>query len=73
MLCADMSDPTDHPLVRVRRGALIAGVTPGLAKWLGWDPTLVRFGYVVVTLLSAGFPGVLIYILLWILMPREPA
>jgi phage shock protein PspC (stress-responsive transcriptional regulator) len=33
----------------------------------------VRFGYVVVTLLSAGFPGVLIYILLWILMPREPA
>ena len=73
MLCADMSDPTDHPLVRVRRGALIGGVCGGLAKWLGWDPTLVRFGYVVVTLLSAGFPGVLIYILLWILMPREPA
>ncbi len=73
MLCADMSDPTDHPLVRVRRGALIAWVCGGLAKWLGWDPTLVRFGYVVVTLLSAGFPGVLIYILLWILMPREPA
>ncbi len=73
MLCADMSDPTDEPLVRVRRGALIAGVCGGLAKWLGWDPTLVRFGYVVVTLLSAGFPGVLIYILLWILMPREPA
>ncbi len=73
MLCADMSDPTDHPLVRVRRGALIAGVCGGLAKWLGWDPTLVRFGYVVVTLLSAAFPGILIYILLWILMPREPA
>jgi phage shock protein PspC (stress-responsive transcriptional regulator) len=52
---------------------LIAGVCGGLAKWLGWDPTLVRFGYVVVTLLSAAFPGLLIYILLWILMPREPA
>lgn len=73
ILFADMSDPTDHPLVRVRQGALIAGVCGGLAKWLGWYPTLVRFGYVVVTLLSAAFPGILIYILLWILMPLEPA
>lgn len=68
-----MTDPTDHPLQRVRDGALIAGVCGGLAKWLGWDPTLVRFAYVVVSLLSAAFPGILVYILLWILMPREPA
>lgn len=68
-----MNDPTDHPLMRVRDGALIAGVCGGIAKWLGWDPTLVRFGYVVLSILSAAFPGVLVYILLWILMPREPA
>jgi phage shock protein PspC (stress-responsive transcriptional regulator) len=68
-----MSDSTDHPLLRVRQGALIAGVCGGLAKWLGWNATLVRFFYVVVSLLSAAFPGILIYILLWILMPREPA
>ena len=68
-----MSDSTDHPLLRVRQGALIAGVCGGLAKWLGWNPTLVRFFYVIVSLLSAAFPGILIYILLWILMPREPA
>lgn len=67
-----MTDPTDHPLMRVRQGALIAGVCGGLAKWLGWDPTLVRFGYVVVSILSAAFPGILVYILLWILMPLEP-
>jgi phage shock protein PspC (stress-responsive transcriptional regulator) len=48
-------------------------VCGGLAKWLGWDPTLVRLAYVVVSLLSAAFPGILVYILLWILMPREPA
>jgi phage shock protein PspC (stress-responsive transcriptional regulator) len=66
-------DPTDHPLMRVRDGALIAGVCGGIAKWLGWDPTLVRFGYVVLSLLSAAFPGILVYILLWILMPQEPA
>ncbi len=67
-----MSDPTDHPLMRVRDGALIAGVCGGIAKWLGWDPTLVRFGYVVLSILSAAFPGILVYILLWILMPLEP-
>ena len=66
-------DPTSRPLMRVRDGALIAGVCGGLAKWLGWDPTLVRFGYVVLSILSAAFPGIIVYILLWILMPQEPA
>jgi phage shock protein PspC (stress-responsive transcriptional regulator) len=70
--CMTMTDPTDHPLMRVRDGALIAGVCGGLAKWLGWDPTLVRFAYVVVSILSAAFPGILVYIVLWILMPLEP-
>ena len=68
-----MDDPLSQPLMRVRQGKLIAGVCGGIAKWLGWDPTLVRLGYVVLSVISAGFPGVLIYILLWILMPQEPA
>jgi phage shock protein PspC (stress-responsive transcriptional regulator) len=58
--------------MRVRQGALIAGVCGGIAKWLGLDPTIVRFLYAALTLLSAAFPGIIIYILLWILMPREP-
>ena len=68
-----MDDPLSQPLMRVRQGKLIAGVCGGIAKWLGWDPTLVRLGYVVLSVISAGFPGLLIYILLWILMPQEPA
>ena len=68
-----MDDPLSQPLMRVRQGKLIAGVCGGIAKWLGWDPTLVRLGYVVLSVISAGFPGLLIYILLWILMPLEPA
>jgi len=67
-----MDDPLSQPLMRVRQGKLIAGVCGGIAKWLGWDPTLVRLGYVVLSVLSAGFPGLLIYILLWILTPQEP-
>jgi phage shock protein C len=67
-----MDDPLSQPLMRVRQGKIIAGVCGGIAKWLGWDPTLVRLGYVVLSVVSAGFPGLLIYILLWILMPQEP-
>jgi phage shock protein C len=67
-----IDDPLQQPLMRVRQGKLIAGVCGGIAKWLGWDPTLVRLGYVILTVVSAGFPGVLIYIVLWILMPQEP-
>jgi phage shock protein C len=68
-----MDDPLSQPLMRVRQGKLIGGVCGGIAKWLGWDPTLVRIGYVILSVLSVGFPGLLIYILLWILMPLEPA
>jgi len=49
---------------------MIAGVCGGLAEWLGWDVTLVRVAYVVLSVLSAGFPGVLVYVLLWIVMPE---
>lgn len=50
---------------------VIAGVCAGLAEWLGWDVALVRVLYLVVSLFSAGFPGVIAYIILWIVMPEE--
>ncbi len=59
-----------NPLHRSRRNRMIAGVCAGLARWLGWDATLVRFLYVVVSILSVAFPGILVYIVLWILMPE---
>ncbi len=59
------------PLLRSRRNSMIAGVCGGLANWLGWDPTLVRLLYVLVSVLSAAFPGIIVYILLWVLMPKE--
>jgi len=48
---------------------VIAGVCAGLAEWLGWTPTRVRVIYVLLSILFAAFPGILIYILLWILLP----
>jgi phage shock protein PspC (stress-responsive transcriptional regulator) len=59
-----------NPLRRSRQHRMIAGVCGGLAEWLGWDPTVVRVLYVVVSVLSAGFPGILAYIVLWMVMPE---
>lgn len=50
---------------------VIAGVCGGLAEWLGRDVALVRLLYLLLSIFSAGFPGVLAYIILWILMPEE--
>lgn len=52
---------------------MIAGVCGGFAEWMGWDPTLVRLGYVVVSLLSVAFPGLLVYLVLWLVTPQEDA
>ena len=59
------------PLHRSRDNKMIAGVCGGIAEWLGWDPTLVRVAYVVCSTASAAFPGVFVYVVLWILMPRR--
>ena len=64
-----MIDPR-RPLRRSRRHRMIAGVCGGIAEWLGWDPTLVRVLYVVGSILSAAFPGILVYIILWIIVPN---
>jgi len=60
------------PLMRSQTDKMIAGVCGGLAKWLGWDPTVVRVAYVIVSILSAAFPGILVYLVLWVVMPIEP-
>ncbi|MBN1971702.1 MAG: PspC domain-containing protein [Candidatus Delongbacteria bacterium] len=51
--------------------SLIAGVCGGLAEWLGWDVTFVRIFYILISVVSAAFPGVMIYIILSIVMPSE--
>jgi phage shock protein PspC (stress-responsive transcriptional regulator) len=62
-----------RPLRLSRRDRKIAGVCGGLAEWLGWDPTLVRVLYLLISIVSAAFPGVLVYLILWLVVPRAPA
>ena len=58
------------PLRRSRSDRMIAGVVGGLAKYFGLDPTLARVLYVVASIVSAAFPGILVYVLLWAIVPE---
>ena len=60
------------PLYRSRRNSILGGVCGGIAEWLGWSPSWVRLLYVVVSVLSAAFPGTIVYIILWIVVPKAP-
>ena len=57
-------------LRRPRQGRMIAGVVAGLADRFGLERTLARVLYVIVSVVSVAFPGILIYLLLWIIIPE---
>ena len=57
-------------LYRVREGRVVAGVCAGLAAHFGIDPTLVRLGFALLTILGAG-TGILLYLCAWIVIPEE--
>lgn len=58
-------------LSRSRNDRVLAGVMGGIARRFGWNPTLVRVLFVLVSILSAAFPGIVVYLILWLLMPEE--
>ena len=60
-----------RPLRRSVANRVIAGVCGGLAEYFGLDPTVVRVVYVLLSILSAAFPGILIYLILWVLIPER--
>ncbi len=61
---------TPRPLLRrSRKNKMLGGVCGGIAEWLGWDPTAVRLAYILLSILSAAFPGLLVYLILWLVTP----
>jgi phage shock protein C len=56
-------------LKRSSSNKMLAGVCGGIAEYFDLDPTLVRIGYVLLSLISTGFPGLLAYGILAIVMP----
>ena len=51
---------------------MIAGVCAGIAEYLGWSVGLTRLLFVLVSVLSVAFPGILVYLVLWLLIPEGP-
>lgn len=50
---------------------MLAGVCAGVAEYFDLDPTLVRVGYAALTVFSAGFPGILLYAIMALVMPNK--
>jgi phage shock protein C len=62
---------TGRTLRRSSSDKMIAGVVGGIARYFGIDSTLARVGYVILSVISVAFPGLLVYIVLWLIMPEE--
>lgn len=60
-------------LSRSRNDRMLAGVVGGIAARFGRNSTLLRVVYIIVSIASAAFPGILVYLILWLLMPEEGA
>ena len=58
-------------LYRSNRHNMIAGVMGGIAERFGWNVTLLRIIFVLVSCISAAFPGILVYLVLWLIMPKQ--
>lgn len=58
------------PVRRSRTNRMIAGVIGGLAEYWSIDATLARVIFVIVSVISAAFPGILVYALLWLVIPE---
>jgi phage shock protein PspC (stress-responsive transcriptional regulator) len=65
------TEPPEERLHRSRRNRMVAGVASGLADYFDVDPTLVRIGFVVLTLM--GGLAVPLYVAGWLLIPDEGA
>lgn len=66
------ADAARPGLRRSREKRMIAGVIGGLSERFDLNVTMLRVVYVVVSILSVAFPGILVYLLLWIIVPLEP-
>lgn len=58
-------------LSRSRNDRVLAGVMGGIARRFGWNSTLTRILFVIISIASAAFPGIIVYLALWLLLPQD--
>ncbi len=62
---------TPRPFTRSTTDRVLAGVMGGIARRFGWNSTLVRILFVILSIASVAFPGIIVYLILWLLMPED--
>lgn len=58
-------------LRRSVQNRMIGGICGGIAEYFNLDPTVVRVVYVLLSILSVAFPGIVVYLILWMLIPER--
>ena len=58
-------------LTKSNSNKMLAGVLGGIGEYFGIDPTLVRVAFCCLSVFSAGFPGLLLYIILALVVPKD--
>lgn len=66
-----MSNTNRSGIIRDSRHAMLGGVCAGIANRMGWSHNGTRVGYVLVSIISAAFPGLLVYLILWLVLPTD--
>ena len=61
------------PPFRRSRNKVIAGVCAGCADWLRWSPATGRFAFALFSVMSVIVPGIVVYLIVWTIMPKPPA
>ena len=59
-------------LYRSTSNKMLAGVCGGIAEYFNVDPTIIRLAYVLLSVFTAAFPGIIVYILAMIIIPSDP-
>lgn len=66
-----MINVKNKKLYKSTNNKMLSGVCAGFADFIGIDPTIVRVIYALVSFFTGGFPGVIIYIMLAIIIPED--
>ncbi len=63
---------TNKKLYRSQENSMLGGVCGGIAEYFSVDPTLIRLAYVLLSLFTAAFPGLILYIICLLIIPNDP-
>lgn len=62
---------TPKRLMRSSKDKMLAGICGGIAEYMVVDPTIIRLVFALATFFTVVFPGVLIYLIMWVVVPKD--